>query len=54
MFLVLVIVFVKFPQEGSGVGSYYLEENFALEEYVEFFSIEVSCTYYVAKFSKEE
>ena len=54
MFLVLVIVFVKFPQEGSGVGSYYLEENFTLEEYVEFFSIEVFRTPCVGFFSKGE
>ena len=36
VFLVLVMVFVKFPQEGSGGGSDSLEENFTLKEYVDF------------------
>ena len=39
MFLVLVVVFVKFPQECSGGGSQSLEHNFTLEEDVDFFAL---------------
>ena len=39
MFLVLVVVFVKFPKECSGGGSESLEENFILEEEVDFLSL---------------
>ena len=44
MFLVLVMVFVKFTREGSGGVSDSLEENFTLEEDVYIFCIEVGCT----------
>ena len=48
----MVTVFVKFPQEGSGGGSDFLEEKFTLEEDVDFFSIRVVCTPCIAEFSK--
>ena len=47
----MVVVFVKFPQEGSGGGSDSLEENFTLKEDVDFLSIEVVCTPFIVKFS---
>ena len=52
MFLVLVMVFVKFIKEGSGGGSNSLGGGFTLEEVVDFFSIELDCTPCVANFSK--
>ena len=39
MILVLVMVFVKFPQEGSGGGSDSLEYNSTLEEEVDFLAL---------------
>ena len=36
IFLAIVLVFVKFPQEGNGSVSDSLEENFTLKEYVDF------------------
>ena len=50
----MVMVLVKFPQEGSGGGYESLEENFTLKEDVEFFSIKVGCTHCTKKFSKGE
>ena len=47
---VLVVVFVKFTQEGIRGRYDSLEENFTLEEDVEFFSIEVGCTSYILFF----
>ena len=54
MFLVLVMVFVKFPHEGSGGGSDSMEDNFTLEEDVDFVRIEVCYTPWVANFSEGE
>ena len=51
----MVVVFVKFPQEGSG-GRYYSlgGGGFTLKEDVDFFSIEVGCKPCIANFSKRE
>ena len=48
----MVMVFVKFIQEGSGGGSDSLEEKFTLKEYVDSFSIEVGCTPCIANLLK--
>ena len=50
----MVMVFVKFTQEGSGGGYDSLEENFTLQEDVDFLSIEVGFTPCIAEFSKED
>ena len=47
----MIMIFVKFTQEGSGGGSKSLEEIFTLKEYVGFLSIEVFCTPCIAEFS---
>ena len=40
IFLVMVMVFVNFPQEGSGGGYDSLEEMFTLKEDVQFLALE--------------
>ena len=50
----MVMVLVKFPQEGSGGGSENLEDDFTLKEDVDFFCIELGCTPCIANFSKGE
>ena len=54
IFLVMVMVFVEFLQEGSGCGSESLEENFNLKEDVEFFCIGVGSTPCIETFFKGE
>ena len=50
----MIMVFVKFLQEGSGGGSDSLEENFTLKEYEEFFIIEVGFKPCISDFSRGE